>query len=307
MANIIETTGLTKSFGKIIALNGLDLKAVRGVSGFVGPNGSGKTTTINIILGLLKPDDGEASVFGLDCWHESFEIRQRVGVLHEKPGYPRNFTGARYLEHVAHIYRVSQPKLRTRELLKEVGLHEAGDRAIKTYSAGMIQRLGLAQALIGDPKLVILDEPTSNLDPMGRMELLEKIKELHKDYKVNFFISTHILTELEKVCGWISIIKDGMIVDQGFVGELAAKYSANVYRIMISNPNLFAEKLQAIDAVERTWVVEEMLYCRVKNKEDFYEKVPQLAAELNLRLRELQPLYGTLEEIYKKAIKGGDG
>ena len=228
LSALIVTEGLFKFFGGIVALNGLDLRAPRGVSGFVGPNGAGKTTTIHILMGLLKPDVGEAHVLGLDCWRESFEVRRRIGVLHEKPKYPDNFTGMKYLEHVAHIYDIPQIKLKVKEIFREVGLSEAGDRPIKTYSAGMVQRLGLAQALISDPELVILDEPTANLDPLGRIMLLEKIEELHSDRGINFFISTHILPELERVCSWISIINDGVIVDQGRIKDLVAEYPADV-------------------------------------------------------------------------------
>lgn len=299
---MIATEALTKFFGEIPALAELNLKVPKGISGFVGPNGAGKTTTINILLGLLKPDEGKAYVFGLDSWRESFKIRKRLGVLHEKPSYPGNFTGQRYLEHVAHLYGISQPKQRTVEVLKEVGLTEAKERAIKTYSAGMNQRLGLAQALIGNPELVILDEPTANLDPTGRIEFLQKIKTLHKDQGVNFFISTHILPELEKICEWVSIIDDGVIVDQGNVESLAAKYSANVYRIEISNSDLFSARLKELKAVQKVWVEDNVVYCKVKDRKGLYGEVPRLASELNLQLKTFQPLHSTLEEIFKITV-----
>ncbi|MHA1722157.1 MAG: ABC transporter ATP-binding protein [Candidatus Baldrarchaeia archaeon] len=183
---VVETRGLVKFFGDIVALDGLDLRIPKGVSGFVGPNGAGKTTTIHILLGLLKADLGEAYIFDMDCWKNSYDIRRRVGVLLEDPGYPKGCTAERYLEFIAKMYEIDQPKFRVKELLKEVDLYWARDRKIGDFSAGMLQRLGLAKALIGDPELVILDEPTANLDPIGRMKLLEKIKELWRDKKVNF-------------------------------------------------------------------------------------------------------------------------
>jgi len=301
---IITTEALTKFFGELPALAGLNLKVPDGISGFVGPNGSGKTTTINILLGLLKPDEGKAYVFGLDSWRESFKIRQKLGVLHEKPTYPGNFTGQRYLQHVANIYGTSQPKQRTKEVLEEVGLSEAKEKAVKKYSAGMIQRLGLAQALIGDPELVILDEPTANLDPMGRIDFLKKIKTLHKNQGVNFFISTHILVELEKICEWISIINEGVIVDQGNLDSLAAKYSANVYKIEISNSRLFAARLKELKTIEKVWIEDNAVYCKVKDVKRFYGEVPRLASELSLQLKTFQPLYSTLEEIFKITVGG---
>ena len=193
---IIKTTNLTKYFGKAIALNELNLCVPKGISGFIGKNGAGKTTTISILLGLLKPNLGEAIVFDMDCWRESYEIRRKLGVMHEVNAYPGNFSGKRFLEYVASIYGVSQIGQRVKESLEDVGLAEVKDKPIKTYSAGMFKRLGLAQALIGYPELVILDEPTANIDPSGRIELLEKIKEMHVEYGTSFLISTHILSDL---------------------------------------------------------------------------------------------------------------
>jgi ABC-2 type transport system ATP-binding protein len=303
LEELVVTEVLSKFFGDVQALRGLDLEVPKGVSGFVGPNGAGKTTTINILLGLLKPDGGKASVFGLDSWRDSFRIRQRLGVLHEKPAYPSNFTGRRYLEHVAMIYSLSEPKRAAEEVLKEVGLQEAKEKTIKAYSAGMIQRLGLAQALISNPELAILDEPTANLDPMGRIEFLEKIKEMQRSQGVNFFISTHILPELEKVCGWVSIINEGVIVDQGSMQSLADKYSVNVFRIDVSRPELFVERLRQTGTVEKTWTEDRIVYCKVKDAK-FYSEVPRLASELGLELRSLQPLRNTLEEIFRTVVGG---
>lgn len=285
-----------------MALKNLDLRVPKGISGFIGPNGAGKTTTINILIGLLKPDSGEACVFNLDCWHKSYEIRRRVGVLHEKPGYPGNLTGIRYLGHIARIWGVPRPTTRSRKVLSEVGLHKAGDKVIKGYSAGMLQRLGLAQALIGDPELVILDEPTANLDPSGRSALLERIKELCRDRGVNFFVSTHILLELERICNWVSIIKDGTIVDQGFVKDLAIKYSANIYKIEISNPDLFVAAIQNVGSVEKAWVKDGVAYCKVRITEEFWGEVPRIVSELGLRLKSFHRLFVSLDEIYGRTI-----
>jgi ABC-2 type transport system ATP-binding protein len=300
---LITTEGLTKFFGDIPALSGLDLKVPKGISGFIGPNGAGKTTTINILIGLLKPSEGEARVFGLDSWHESFKIRQRLGVLHEKPAYPGNFTAERYLQHVANLYELQEPKKATGEILKEIGLSEAKSKQIKTYSAGMTQRLGLAQALIGNPELAILDEPTANLDPMGRIEFLEKIRELHQEREVSFFLSTHILPELEKVCDWVSIINDGVVVDQGNMEDLVMKYSAGIYRIEVSDPAIFLARLRETETVDKVWLENGILFCKVRNPEKFYVEVPKLAFELKLGLKSLQPMHRSLEEIFKTTLE----
>jgi ABC-2 type transport system ATP-binding protein len=303
--NLIETQGLVKTFYSVKALDQLSLKIPKGIAGLIGPNGAGKTTTINILLGLVKPNNGEATVFGLDCWRESYEIHHKIGILHEKSAYPKNFTGLRFLEYAAHFHCLSQPKQRAKEVLDEVGLAKAGDRRIETYSAGMARRLGLAQALIGDPELAILNEPTANVDPLGRIQLLNKIKELHKEHGTSFLISTHILPELEKVCDWIAIIDYGKTVNQGHIKDLAAKYSANIYKIEVSNPQLLCEKTQRMKNVKETWIEGESLYYKTDGSDEFFEELPKAVVELNLQLRSFHQVHNTLEEIYEAAVTRG--
>jgi ABC-2 type transport system ATP-binding protein len=299
----IETKNLTKSFGKIKALNELNLKDGGEISGLVGPNGAGKTTTIHILMGFLKPDEGSATIFGLDSWKQSLEIRKKVGYLQENPRYPDTFTGTRFLEHIALLHEIPQPKQKAKQMMEQVGLADASQNAIKTYSAGMLQRLGVAQALIGEPELVILDEPTANLDPTGRLDLLNKIKALHKDAQVKFLISTHILPELEKVCNWVSIINKGSIVDQGHVKDLAIKYSSNTYRIETSNPQALLDSLKNQSFVDDVWLEENIIYAKVKDIKSFREKVPRIAATKKMQLIELRPIHGNLEEIYTITMK----
>ena len=303
MNPIIVTDNLTKRFGKITALNGLNLKDGGGISGFIGPNGAGKTTTIHILLGFLRADTGTATVFGLDCWKESLRIRQKIGFLQEHPTYPSLFTAQRFLEHVANLYELQQPKRKAQEILKEVGLAYAAEKAIGTYSAGMFQRLGLAQALIGEPQLVILDEPTANLDPSGRLDLLEKIKQLHKNQNICFLISTHILPELEKICNWISIINEGSIIEQGYTQDLAHKYSSNMYRIAVSDPPTFLEDLQKQTFIEEAWSEENIIYAKIKDIDAFTREIPRIASSKKMQLIELRPVYGALEQIYSTTMK----
>jgi len=298
--SIVVTTRLVKSFGKNnFVLNELDLKVPKGLSGFIGRNGAGKTTTIGVLLGLLKADSGEATVFGLDCWRDSYEIKRKLGVMHEVNSYPASFTGRRFLEHVARIYELSQVNQSVNDMLNGVGLTDAKDKQIGAYSAGMLKRLGLAQALIGNPEFVILDEPTANIDPLGRIALLKQIKDLNKTQGTSFLISTHILSDLEKVCNWLSIIDSGKIVDQGDITDLAEKYSANMYKIQVSNPGLFVDKVQKMANVEKVWIEEGKVYCKVNDVDAFYGKIPEIAAELKLQLKSFQQILGTIEEIYK--------
>lgn len=303
-AYIVSTSNLVKSFGKAVVLKELNMQIPKGISGFVGKNGAGKTTTIGVLLGLLKPTSGEATIFGLDSWRDSFEIRRRLGVMHEVNAYPNSFTAKDYLEHVAQIYGISQVNQHVNELLTDVGLANANDKPIKAFSAGMFRRLGLAQALIGNPEFAILDEPTANIDPLGRVALLEKIKEMNREHGTSFLISTHILSDLEKICNWLTIIDAGQIVDQGPVQDLAGKYSANMYKMEVSDPELFAKTIQKLDAVEKVWIENGKVYCKVRDMDTFCMEAPKIAAELKLRLKGFQQIIGTLEEIYSKTSGG---
>lgn len=304
MDTLINTSNLTKAFGNNTALNKLNMQVPKGIAGFIGRNGAGKTTTIGVLLGLIKPKSGEATVFGLDCWRDSYKIRKRLGVMHEVNAYPGGFSGKRFLTHVARIYQVPLSDRGILDALKDVGLGEAADRSIKTYSAGMFRRLGLAQALIGNPELAILDEPTANIDPFGRIAILEKIKQMHQEKGTSFLISTHILSDLEKVCSWLSIIDKGKIVDQGNVDDLAAKYSANIFKIEVSNPEALLLTLQTLGTVEKAWIEDGKVLCKVKDPSGFYAEIPRVASSLNLQLKSLQHLTGSLEEIYTRTVGG---
>ena len=206
---IAKITGLNKSFGSVKAIDNLDLVIPRGITGIIGPNGAGKTTLLKILLGLLKPDSGFASVLGLDVTKHSLEIRARVGVLHERPALPKMTTGRQLLKMAGRLFREKKP---AEELLDLVNLSEAADRRIDTYSAGMYQRLGIAHALVGNPEIVFLDEPTANLDVVGRDDIVRTLIELNEDHGISFFISSHIMSELERSCHSIAFMKNGKIV-----------------------------------------------------------------------------------------------
>lgn len=300
---VVEADGLTKRFGNVHALCGLNLRVGEGVTGLVGPNGAGKTTAIGIFLGLLKPDGGKAQVFGFDCWHDSFEVRRRVGVLHEKPVYPSSFTGRRYLEYVAEFHGIANPKEQATRLLSVVGFSGAADRKISTYSAGMVQRIGLAQALIGEPELVILDEPTANLDPIGRAEFLEKITELHKQHGISFLISTHILGELERVCDQVAIIDRGVVKEQGKIEKLTKKHQAKDYVIVVSKPQLLANEIRKSGFAKQVRIEGGKVFVEIVSQQRFQEGIIRIIEEHKLELVAMGPQYGMLESIYRKVME----
>jgi ABC-2 type transport system ATP-binding protein len=214
----IDTDGLEKTFDDVTAVDGLDLTVEEGeVYGFLGPNGAGKSTTINLLLGFLAPTDGSGTVLGHDIVADSRTLRRRIGVLPEAFSPYERLTAREHVRYAADLKDVlADPDA----LLDRVGLDEsAWDRAAGGFSTGMEQRLALACALVGDPALLILDEPSSGLDPQGMGELRELIREEAADGTTVFF-SSHILSEVEAVCDRIGILVDGDLVAEGTIDDL---------------------------------------------------------------------------------------
>ena len=224
METAVETRDLTVVFpsrtGEIKALDRLNLTVETGhVFGFLGPNGAGKTTTMHVLLGFLTPTSGKALMFGRDV-RQSI-ARQRIGYLPEHPDTYRFLTGRELLAMTGHLFLIKGKRLRSRieEVLQQAGIEHAAERRIATYSRGMMQRICLAQALINDPDLVILDEPAGGLDPIGRMQIRKIIAGLKASGKTVFF-SSHELSEVELVCDQVAILRKGRIVAQGTAADL---------------------------------------------------------------------------------------
>jgi len=221
----IETTNLTKKYGSLVAVNKLDLKVKTGtVHGFLGPNGAGKTTTIKMLVGLLKPDGGSVSVLGRELGWDKPSVRSRIGYMPELPKLPKHLTGRELLDIYGRMYGMTREerKKQVPKLLDMVGLRERGDDLLGEYSKGMQQRLGMAQALLNEPELVILDEPSIGLDPVGMVEVREMMKEVAKE-GVTVFLSSHLLHEVEQVCTHITIINKGVAIASGTLKEISAK------------------------------------------------------------------------------------
>ena len=300
MHSIIESVNLYKNFGGIVALDSLEVRVPRGVSGLIGPNGSGKTTFIHILIGLVKPDRGEAYVLGYNSIKDSLKIRSRVGVLLEDERFPGNLTVYEYLRHVIKVK--NGDKRGVMEILKELGLDRYLDRKIKTLSAGMFKMLGLAQALIGEPELVILDEPTANLDPIKRRKLLEYIRRISKENDISFLISSHVLPELEEICSWIVFIYKGKAIDQDYLENLYAKYSSNIYEIMSNNPRLLVEYFKNIGNIDIVEVRGNRLIIRVKSFNELSSILSKLLSNTSIQIYYFKPI-GGLKEVFNLAIK----
>ncbi len=290
-AVVIEN--LTKYYGNFKALDGINLEVEeREIFGFLGPNGAGKSTTLNIILGLIRPSSGKVLVCGIDVEEKPLEVRKVCGYLPENYGLYGHMTGRQNLHYFAEFYDFTRDEIRkrTEELLELVGLSDAADRKVSEYSRGMRQRLALAQALINDPEVVFLDEPTNGLDPKGAAEFREVIRKLKSDGKTVFF-SSHVLAEVKEVCETVGIIHRGKIVAKGRIDELSSGVRIAVQTV----PEVDEEILKSFGKVsydERSgnYIIEAERDCRVE--------LSKLLAERGFLIKELHMMEPSLEEIY---------
>jgi len=227
--HIIEVRGLTKKFKNLIAVNNLDFNVFRGdVFGFLGPNGAGKSTTIRMLLSLIKPTAGDIKIFGLPLNENREKIFSKVGAIVEKPDFYLNLSAYKNLELLGKLCKADVSRKKIMEMLELVGLASRYKSRVKTYSHGMKQRLGLAQALLHDPDLIILDEPTTGLDPQGMKEIRDLIIYLSKTKGKTIFLSSHILREVEIIASRMIIINKGTARVEGKVEDLLNTEKVNV-------------------------------------------------------------------------------
>jgi ABC-2 type transport system ATP-binding protein len=222
----IRTIGLEKRYGEFVAVQPLDLEVHQGeVFGLLGPNGAGKTTTILMLLGLSEPSGGTAEVLGLDPARNPLQVKRHVGYLPDNVGFYGGMTGRENLRFTARLNGLAPVEAEStiEELLAQVGLADAGDSPVDTYSRGMKQRLGLADILVKDPSVVILDEPTTSIDPIGVVETLDLVRSLAHDRGVAVLLSSHLLHQVQQVCDRIAIFVAGEVVARGTVADLAAR------------------------------------------------------------------------------------
>jgi ABC-2 type transport system ATP-binding protein len=298
--SVISARGLTKRFGDRTAVDGLDLDVPRGVvAGFVGPNGSGKTTTMAMLLGLVRPTSGTAHVLGSPIAHASVFCR-RVGALIETPAFYPHLTGEQNLRALAIVGRHRGANIPA--LLRLVGLSERGGDRYRTYSLGMKQRLGIAAALIGDPELLVLDEPSNGLDPQGMREMRELIERIARADRT-VLVSSHMLSELEQICDWLVLIDTGRSVYQGPAADFLADGAAlavapqrsddldGLLRVVIGTG------LNAQRNAERV-----IIPLRGRDRSDLAAQVNAAAFAAGLVLVEIAPVRDTLEERYLSLV-----
>jgi ABC-2 type transport system ATP-binding protein len=291
---VIRTHDLTKRYKHLTAVDQINFEVRRGeVFGFLGPNGAGKTTTIAMLLGLVRPTAGSADVLGFDIRRDISMALRRVGAIVETPAFYPYMSGIDNLRLFARIDG-GDTERHIPSILEQVGLKGRGRDKVGTYSQGMRQRLGLAAALLGDPELLILDEPTNGLDPAGMQEMRVLIRSLSEEKDKTVFLSSHLLHEVEQVCDRVLILNKGQVIAQGKVKELLRQ--AHALKLRIEQAEKAAEVLSGLIGVQGTSRKGEWLHVQAPP-----ERAPELLEALamhSLYPFEIHPVVSTLESVF---------
>ena len=298
----IEVKDLCFRYGKIVALDGVSMRLGEGAVGLLGPNGAGKSTLLRILLGFLVPQRGDGSVLGFDIRREQAKIRRAVGYMPESDCFVAGMDAVTFTSYFGELSGMPRQEAmkRAHEVLFYVGLGEARYRLLDTYSAGMKQRLKLAQALVHDPKILFLDEPTSNLDPTGRREVLELIRDISANKSIQVLLSSHILDDIESLCETVVILKQGRVAAEGRMDDLRTIHYSLYEMRLKGDGDVFRKDLEAIG-------------CRVEVMEDGLVKVytPEgsdrmdifrAAARTGVQVRYFVKSQTSLEDLFAGAV-----
>ena len=299
---LFQLENVTKTYGAVTALNNLSVSVPTGAVGLLGPNGSGKTTLIRTLLGLISVDRGSGSILGLDFRTHQLEIRRMVGLAPEDECLFPQVVGVEFAAYAGELVgmRSKDAMQRAHEVLDYVGLGEARYRRVETYSTGMKQRLKLASAIVHDPKLLILDEPTNGMDPAGREEVLELARDLTHAKGMSLIFSSHLLPDVEAVCDHVIVLGSGRLLAEGRIQDLKQVHNRCFEVRLKADPGKFAQYLtgQGCSVDNR----DDLLIVRVPDGQS-----PQLlwkaAAEQREQIRFLRSQRSTLEEVFLKAVE----
>ena len=300
---LIETVGLTKRYSAVTALDGLSIDVEPGIIGLVGPNGAGKSTLIKILLGLIEATAGNAEVLGLDAARKGLAIRERVGYMPEHDCLPADQSATNFVIHMARMSGIppSYARERAAEALRHVGLFEERYRHVGGYSTGMKQRVKLAQALVHDPQLLFLDEPTNGLDPQGRDEMLDLIERTGNEFGISIIMSSHLLSEIERVCDGLIVIDSGKLMRTGRIAELTDETAVLAVEVEWDANRLaalLAERGLEVQALGRTVEV-----ASVGGADGVHDAILDAVVTLDLPLIRLEQRRRTLEELFHPATE----
>lgn len=309
----IWTNKLSKVYGtgkkKVVAVDGIDFKMNSGVHGFLGPNGAGKTSTINMLIGAISITEGDAFLKGKKAGTK--KARKSIGFLPQDPAFYEKLSGLEYLIYLARLNSIPKniAKQKALNLLKFFDLIEEKDRKIKTYSMGMKQKIGLAAGLIHSPKLLILDEPTSNLDPLVRKKIIDYVRKISKDMSI--FISSHVLSEVEQMCDRVTIINKGKIILTDTVQNVKKWFSnsTNLYVIDTNSNETFLSVIKRLEMVTNAWIdeKEKKIYINTDDVEQFQKEIPKLIVEKGLILKSFYQPESSLQEVFLEIINEEEG
>jgi ABC-2 type transport system ATP-binding protein len=314
---LIVTRRLSKKYGDLVAVSNLDLDVHAGeIFGLLGQNGAGKTTTILMLLGLTEPTAGAARVVGLDPARSPLAVKRRVGYLPDNVGFYDGLTGRENLRYTARLNGLYGPtaELRIDEVLDQVGMTSRADTRVDTYSRGMLQRLGIADALLKDPSVLILDEPTTAIDPIGVVEILDLLRRLVRERGLAILLSSHLLAQVQSVCDRVGIFASGRLIGVGTVPELAARFGEELSRIEVGFEGLdgdagkpIVERLGAIEGVASVdaparfgepFVVHAPMGAALGVR----EAILATSARDGLRLSSIREVPPSLDDIYRRAL-----
>jgi ABC-2 type transport system ATP-binding protein len=293
---LIVAERLSKRYGNVVALDEVSLAIHDGVTGILGENGAGKSTSIKTFLGLVAPTGGTVRVLGQDPLH-NFDVRTRLGYMPEHDCLPTQVSAAEFLTHMAEASGLPPTAARTRaaDTLRHTGLFEERYRAIGGYSTGMKQRVKLAQALVHDPVFVFLDEPTAGLDPRGREEMLMLVRKTHKEFGISVLLSSHLMSDVERTCDRIIVLHGGRVEQSGEVGQFTRETESVFVEVDGNRDALLAALARrGIEgSVEQGGV-------SVSGTEDVYDHVRDALVEAGAPLRRMAPRRRTLTELFEK-------
>jgi lantibiotic transport system ATP-binding protein len=295
----LQTEDLTKRFGARTAVNRLTIRVERGdIYGFLGPNGAGKSTTLRMLLGLVRPTSGVIKFPVRASSWEYLRARSRIGAIIETPAFYENFSGRRNLQLLASLSGGVARK-RVEEVLEIVNLRERAQDPVKVYSLGMRQRLGIAQALLPTPELIILDEPTNGLDPQGIHETRKLIRRLRDEFKLTVLLSSHLLTEIEQLCNRVGIINEGRLLYEGGPEALVAPTS--LYKVRVDNLSGAFDLLTKEPGI--TVSRNGAAYLRIETDAEHIAAVNTLLVGNGIKVYELSPAQESLEEAFLRLTK----
>lgn len=304
-ANIIQTSHLTKRYGSKVAVNDLNLSIRKGeVFGLLGPNGAGKTTTILMLLGLTEPTAGEAKIAGCDCTRNPLQVKSMVGYLPDNVGFYGDMTGRQNLRFTGRLNGMNGKELEDRidELLERVGMTEAADKKAGTYSKGMRQRLGIADVLIKDPQVIIMDEPTLGIDPEGMRVLLNLIRDLSVQDGRTVLISSHQLHQIQQVCDRVGIFVEGSLIACGTLPELEKRIQEDGTYLLEVDVEPCDDQVLGMLATQPGIldIRKEGRRFMISSKKDIRPQLTRFLGEHDYTVMHLHQRGGDLDEIYRR-------